>query len=132
MTSWSFGANSLPEWRSGSLYLMDQPWYLALAEWFLFNVVSWLCCGKWNPVARIPFPHWFPKVRDPKDRGLYTLCEWYGDVGEYLHLCVFDPLFQWLWKHQRRYEICVDLGYDRLREVFGERYQAYFEHEEEL
>lgn len=129
--SWTYGTNSHPDWRRGTLYLMDQPWYWALAEWLIECPLAWFCDR--SPLARIPLPNWFPKARWPEldPERLYTLREWYGNLGGVLWGLVFSPAFQWYWRHAQQYEIAVDLGYDRVREIFEPRYPDSFRDDDE-
>ena len=126
MRDWSYAINSCPQWRKGHVELVSQPWWLSLIDNFnmrvLVRIEVWL--------FKVPLPNWFPKPRDPDDpETLYTLKEWSGDLGSVMCVHVTSPLFQWYWHHPRRRSILIDLGYDRVRELFYEDDSDFFDEE---
>lgn len=130
MKSWSFSANSLPEWNTGVVHLIDQPWYLAAFEWFVWHGLAGF---PYTVLRHIPLPNWFPKQRNlPYETDLYTLRDWYGTLGDLWWIFVFDPAFQWMWSKQQKYEITVDIGYPKLKELFGEYDPKFFKRESSI
>ena len=129
MKTWSYGINALPEYKYGTLHLLDQPWWLAAIDWVVEHGLYYFCCG--GPLAHISFPNWFPRARDAeRPNDLYTLREWYGSLGDFVHLKLTAPMTGWVFERQRPYEVSVEIGYDRLRELFFERDREFFEQHE--
>jgi len=118
MKNWSFGANSLPQWRLGSISLEEAPWYVFAAE----ATACFVC----EHIPAIPLPP-LPIVRDGEKT---TLAEWYGDTRDLFHFFVHDPVFQWANRNTKT--IDVSLGYYKIREIFGEEHKEYFEYEESI
>ena len=118
-TSWSFGGNALPEWRSGHIYLFDEPWWLAFCGWFIWTILGRGC----------QLLHWIKLPRSFNvtiDGETMSWRDYYGDVGFIYHCHVFNPCFQWHEGHPKRKQIIVDLGYDRIREIFEKHDPEYF------
>ena len=122
MTSWSYGVNPYPQWRNGVLYLREEPWWLALCGW----VIGYLGYGC-HFLHWIKMPNWLKVVREGHE---YTWREYYGDLGQIYHVRIFDPLFQWHYGHLKSKIFRVEIGYDRVKEIFGERDAKFFANEE--
>jgi hypothetical protein len=118
-TSWSFGGNALPQWRSGAIYLYDEPWWLAFCGWFIWSILGSGC----NLLHWIAMPSFLKVTREGCE---YTWRDYYGDVGQLWHIYVFDKAFQWHHAHPKHKEIVVELGYDRIKEIFGKHEPKYF------
>lgn len=89
MKTYSYGINSHPNWRLGTLFLISRPWYLALIEW-----IGYMADARW--MFYIKLPNW------PKIQWRY----------------VTNPLVQWVLAHPRNTIMEVELGYDRVKELF--------------
>ncbi|HUV62987.1 MAG TPA: hypothetical protein VMW24_03760 [Sedimentisphaerales bacterium] len=114
--SWHYATNNNIEFQIGDVICIEQPLRWAIIEWLVDRVITWPCAA----LGCIRFPDWFPSARDddyPDE--LHTLGEWYGDMGQFYHLKVCDPIYQWLWRVRKRKEWTIELGYKRLAEVFG-------------
>lgn len=123
ITSWSYGVNSLPQFRHGTLYLYEEPWWLALCGWAIQMVV-----GRGSKLLRwIKFPRSISVVRHEHR---YSMRDYYGDFGSLWDVYVFLPLFQWYYPHPKRRYFEIVLGYDKAKEVFGERDKIFFEEHE--
>ena len=118
--AWTLAANALPEFRYGTVCLTKEPNWLACVRWFIERVLSLPCS------IRIPFPDWSPRQRDETDPTLFTLSEWYGTAGDWWHAHVCGPALDWCWSHPKRIEISVDVGYDQLKELFGQTDAEFF------
>lgn len=125
MKTWTFSINSLPQYRYGTITAIEQPWWLALIEWLNDEVSHWVC----KPLYCIKLPNWFPRQRDPDDVEKYTLREWYGDLGQVVWVFIFEPLFQWIDHHPERKEYDLEIGYDKVKELFYERSKSFFDDE---
>jgi hypothetical protein len=78
----------------------------------------------------VPLPNWFPKQRNlPYTDELYTWREWYGTFGDLWWIYVFDTAFQWVWSKRMKYEIAVDIGYPKLKELFEKHDPKFFKSE---
>lgn len=126
--TWYIAGNNLPEFRSGSIIVVERPWRISLAKWII-DQLEWLCCSHCNPLVAIPFPTWLHHTDE--DGYTYPLSEWYGDLGGYLWAHVYDPAVRWFWNHAFKYEKRVEIGYDRLREAFYDNYKEYFDRVED-
>ena len=85
MRDWAFGINSHPDWRKGHVEVIEQPWWLCLAEWAAPAVA-------WRWLSYIKLPNW-PRRRwqycEPDE--LYTPREYWGDVGQLVWAYVNAP-----------------------------------------
>lgn len=122
-TSWSFGGNHLPQFRSGTIWLYDEPLWLAIAGWLIDSVIGNGCpCFHWIKLPK----HFFIT----RDGARYSLRDYYGDFGNLYHIWIYDPLFQWHYSHKRRIVISIEVGYDRLKEIFEPIEPAYFSNQD--
>jgi hypothetical protein len=120
MRDWSYGINSLPQWNYGSLHLVDQPWWLWLAD-KVGEQLSSVCCSEHTPLKLIPLPKW----------SIFDECE---DAALFFHYHVWEPLFTRVWKVQQKYTSTIELGYSKLKEVleplpFGGYAEIFKSHE---
>lgn len=123
--SWNIAINNHPKWRLGTVLVVEQPLWLAVLEWFIDYVLGYGCYVF----------HWIklPSFLKLTDEGHeYTWREYYGDVGDLYHLYVFGPIFQWYYRRPGRKEYCVEIGYDKLKDIFGERFARFFADQENL
>lgn len=122
MKSWTYSINSHPDWRKGSIDLLDQPWWLALLE---FSVSS---LGRlYRPLNRIPLPNIRKRQRDlPHSQKLYGWADWYGSLGDLFIATVFNPALTLVFRLQQPYEVSVEIGYDKVRELFAARDPEFF------
>jgi hypothetical protein len=119
VTSWSFGGNSLPQFRSGTVTFYDDPLWLSIWGWIIDNIIRYGC---W-------LFHWIklPKSIYITDEGIkYSLREWWGDVGELYHIYIYGKLWTWYCCHPSRKIVDIEVGYDKLKEMFGEHNPEYF------
>jgi len=123
ITSWSYGVNSLPQFRYGTLYLREEPWWLALCGWAI-DILGYGC----HLFHWIKFPRLI-KVKD-EDGDIVSLRDQWGDLGVVYHIKVFDPLFQWHYSHPKSKEYRIEVGYDKARELFVERDVKFFTEQE--
>lgn len=61
-----------------------------------------------------------------RDGNEYSLREYYGSVGDLYHIYVYDKLFQWHWSHPEAINTYVEVGYDRLKELFVNNNSNFF------
>jgi hypothetical protein len=125
MTSWTFGGNKLPQFRTGTIYLVFQPWWLALIGWFEESVLARFC----DLFMNIPLPN-IGKIES--DGEFYTWKEYYGTVGDLIHINIHNPIFQWYYANPKRKEIEFEVGYDKLEELFCEYDKKYFTEEDDI
>ena len=135
MKHWSYGINSYH--RTASLLLNEAPWYVFFIEWLFDGILS--CVH----VPKIPFPNILPSKRNKiedcacknmakqcEDHDqLYTLQEWYGDLGQWYHVNVCSPITEWAQKRVKSIDFEVD--YDVLVQKFSVD-KAYFDEQERL
>src|SRR5665811_887716 len=68
--TWDLWTNSLPEYKYGTVSVIEEPWWLSCVRWFS-DVVLWRLQ---DVLSHLPFPNWFPQHRGGKeDTELYTL-----------------------------------------------------------
>jgi hypothetical protein len=60
----------------------------------------------------------------------YTWREYYGDLGSIYHYRIFSPLFQWHYGHPKSKHFQIEVGYDKVKELFGERDAKLFAEQE--
>lgn len=118
MQHWSWGGNDI--WKTGCISLHDTPaWrhYLCLAVDWLAYLTHW-----------IKFPRW-PRWYDNELGEYINPRDYWGDLG-CLILCYWlTPLYNFEYKQDKGYHI--EIGYDRLKEIFYERNKEYFDELEE-
>lgn len=115
MTSWSYAINKL--YGTGAILLYEESWWIALCGWIINNVIGYGC----HLLHWIKFPNW---IKIDRNGYTYGLGEYYGDLGQLYHILIFDPLFQWHIRHRK--EIWVEVGYDRVKELFGASNPKFF------
>lgn len=121
--TWNIGTNSRPEFRYGTLYVYDEPVWLAICNWFVNTVVSF----PYTALGWVPLPSWPRRQwRHCKPGETYTLREYYGTLGDLWFAFVYTHCLNWVWDRRMKYEIRVELGFDRLRELFGDTEAEYF------
>lgn len=122
MTNWTFAGNYL--FKSGTIYLTYQPFWLSLIGWFEESVLSRIC----DVLMWIPLPN-IGNIKDGNET--CTWKEYYGSIGDLFHIYIHTPVFNWYWNHPNRKEIKVEVGYDKLKELFYEYDKKYFDENEE-
>lgn len=129
MKTWYISANALPQWRLGSVTVVEAPWYVHFAEWLVDS--GFLSCAY---IPAIPFPDIWKRVWDKNDPefSTQTLKEWYGSLDQWWHCRVCIPITEWAWNHPKRKQWHVDLGYSKLKEVFYLYDKDYFDEQEEI
>lgn len=127
MKSWTIMGNNHPDHMTGIVVVCNEPWWLALIGWFESRVLSWLCCGGCNPIARIPLPNWRKLPRcAPEDETPYGWRDWYGDLGGVLHQALWEPLFYWYWARHVQHEVHVEIGFEKMKALFEATRPDYF------
>ena len=124
ITSYSFGGNALAKFRSGSIYLREEPRWLAFTG-YLINLIGYVC----RPLHWIKLPKSIKVMRDGHE---YSLRDYYGSVGDLYHIFVYDKLFQWHWAHPKAVNLTVSVGYDKLKSIFEKTYPEYFKECDQL
>ena len=119
VTSWSFGGNSLPQFRSGTVTFYDDPLWLATCGWLIDGVIGYGC----RLLHWIKLPKWIYITHE----GIkYSLSQWYGNVGTIYHFVIYQPLYLRYYYHPNRKVVDIEVGYDKLKEMFGEHNPEYF------
>lgn len=124
MKTWSYGTNSHPDYQKGTIYLIERPWFVALAEWFAL----WIA---WEWLYLVNLPSW-PRVQWSGSDYPCSAREWWGDVGQLVNAYVTNPLYQWAWSHPRTVRTEIELGFARIREVFEASDPGRFKREDEM
>ena len=118
MRDWSFGANSLPQFKHGHIVLIEMPLWLWLIEWF-----SDFSC---KLVPPIPFPN-FPKRKwAGSDEEKYTPKEWWSNLKQLYCGTVHMRMLNWIMRHPKREEFICEVGYDKLKETLENYDPEYF------
>lgn len=125
ITGWTFGGNSYSQWRSGTIYLTYQPWWLALIGWFEDSILSRIC----DILMWIQLPN-IGKIES--DGEYCTWKEYYGSIGDLFHIYIHTPIFEWYYANKNRKEIKIEVGYDELKKLFYKYDQKYFDEHEEI
>lgn len=123
MKSWSYGINRHED--HGHVEIVDAPWWLVIIE----SLAFWI---DWQWLHRVPLPDWPQIIRQEGwgDERPLTPQEWMGDVGCVVLYCVSVPLINWVYRHPRWNERHVEVGFERIKELFGEEDAEFFaEHE---
>lgn len=122
MKSFEYAINS--KHNKASLYLYDEPWWLALCVWFTEHLLVRVYD------IQIPLPNWRKQPRDlPYTTDLYGWRDWYGTVGDVLFCFVFVPAQQWCYMKRQPYEYHFELPYTVLAEQLKEHDPDFFTRE---
>jgi len=138
MKTWYYTTNSLSKWQLGSIVVVEQPWYLFVLDWIGDNSCSF--------IPSIPFPNILPRKRisikgcscEHKEKHcddhetLYTLKEWYGDFRQFWCGQIATPIMYYVFKHPKRKEYTIEVGYKRIKEIFYEHDKNYFDEQEKI
>jgi hypothetical protein len=98
----------------------------------LERAIEWCC----DLAPAIPLPSVKLRLRDPEDiemnDGLQwtTWKEWYGDLSQLFHCFVHMPVFNFC--QDRIQSKMVELGYDKVKEMFYEEDKKFWDEEQEL
>jgi len=89
MRTWSYGINSL--YKKASIWLDEGPWWVFLLD----KIVEFLC----EIVPPIRFPNIKLRLKNKEDIDFYggewtTWRDWYGDLSEFFHITVHEPVFK--------------------------------------
>ena len=123
-TSWTYGVNALPQFNSGTIYLVEEPTWLAFVGWMI-NILGY---GSYL-FHWIPMPKWL-HISDKDANKKYSLYDWWGDFGQLYHLYIYCPCFYWHEEHPKRLKTNIELGYPKIKELFAERDPQYFTEQE--
>jgi hypothetical protein len=125
MKTWSYGINSLPQFMRGSLYLIEQPAWLAFSGWFIESIIGRGCClMHW-----IKMPRWLYIIDEDNEKISFN--DYWGDLGAIWHCKIFMPCFNWHYAHPKRIEHCIEIGYNKVKEHFEKSNQKFFDEEAE-
>jgi len=117
MKNWSYSINSL--FNKGELHLEEAPSYAYATEF----ASEFIC----DLILDIPLP----EIQILDDEGKQTtLREQHGSVGQLWHLKVCIPVCAWAWSKTK--STVVPLGYDKVREIFYEKDQKFFDDEAKI
>ena len=126
MRRWGYGINSL--YKTGSVYLEDIPIWV----WVLETFVNWTVCI----IPRISFPP-IPirllmksSIEWNDGKKWTTLKEWYGSFYGLYWAIIFTPVSEFCWRRTQ----CdtIEVGYDKLKELFYEENKDFWDEHEEL
>jgi hypothetical protein len=126
MKTWSYGINSL--YKTASIDLQTGPWWV-----FALGRTAELCC---DLAPSIPLPGAKKRLKDQEDIELNggnpwtTWKEWYGDLSQLFHCFVHIPIFNFC--ERRIQSRNVELGYDKVKEMFYEEDKSFWEEEQAL
>jgi len=128
MKTWTYGINT--HYKQGTLYLTTMPlWLYLVGDVLIESVISRVCClFHWMKLPNIKYK----TIQEGTDTYTYTWSEYYGDVGEIFRLLVFFPLSMWYWRHPKRKETPIELGYDKVKELFYTDNPKFFDDEEAI
>lgn len=109
MKTWTYAANSY--YKTASYVLEEAPWHSFFLEWFIQSI-----CYIFSKFP-IPFGSKI-KIRDEEDGEVFTLKEYYGNMGGLFHMYVCDLITQFCYK--KRKMKFIDTDYEQLKK---ERYK---------
>ena len=117
MKNWSYGINSL--YKTGHIFLEEAPWYV----FAIARAVEWTC----DYMPEIPFSD--RSIVD-EDGNETTLKEYYGDLSQWWHCKVHDPIFQWAEKQKST--TTIEMSYEKIKELFYESNRKFFDDHEKI
>lgn len=123
MKTWEYGINDYH--GKGDVECIEQPWWLALIDWLGDHAAP-----EWT--YKVKFPEIFKRRWDPEDEKLYTLGEYWGTLGDWLCCYAVNGILGWVYKHPRRKVVCIELGYERTKELFYQDDPSFFEESEAI
>lgn len=112
--TWHFSYNNYIQWKLGTVHCIERSLWVQVGGWFVNSVLGRGC----SLLHWAKFPNWIKITNDGEVHGLR---DYYGDLGCMYHSFIYNPVFQWWYRIERRNqkEWSVELGYDQLREIFG-------------
>ena len=121
MRTWYISGNALKRYKYGSVDVEEMPWWLFVVDWWADYGCSF--------IPPIPFPKFFKITIHEDDGTTYesTPREYWGDLEQWYCGTVASPLTQWVFRHPKRKSYTVEIGYDKLREIFYESDKKWFD-----
>ena len=120
MKSWSYGINNY--YKTASISLETASWHIFAIE----RITEFIC----DIIPPIPLPNIKFRLRD-KDSIEFnqsewtTFREWYGDLKQLFHGVIHILISDFCWD---RIEMkCIEIDYDKLKEMFYEENKEFFD-----
>jgi len=122
MRRWGYGINSYR--KLASIHVEEAPWWIFALE----RSIEFIC----DIIPSIPFPKVKMRLKDPDDIEFIgnewtTWKDWYGNLNQYFHLLVHNPVFYYCQDKIRSKSI--DIIYEKAREMFYEFDMKFFDQE---
>jgi len=120
MKIWSYGVNSY--YKTADIHVDVLPWY-----WYwLEKIVEYFCCIR--ILHWIKFPSFINYTYKNKDgsKEIYTLKEWWGDLGSWFHCTIHNPIFQYVYSNKRNKTFSFPADYEKLKEDFKDIDKEYW------
>jgi len=101
-----------------------------MVDIFLERLIEFIC----GIIPSLPFPAVRMRLKDPDDIGFIgsewtTWKEWYGDLNQYFHVQVHNPVFYYC--QRKMASRSIDINYDQARGIFYRFDKKYFDRAEE-
>jgi len=121
MKSWTYAVNSY--YKTADIYVEILPRRL----YYLEKIVEYFCCIrilKW-----IKFPSFINYTYKNKDGSIeiYTLKEWWGDLGSWFHCVIHSPIFDYVYNSGRCKTFSLPADYELLKGKFKDIDKEYWE-----
>ena len=118
MKTWHYGINTYH--KTASVYVEIVPRHL----YYLEKIFEYFCCIR---ILRwIKFPS-FINITDKDDGSVYTLKEWWGDLGGWFHCIIHIPIFDCVYNKGRCKTFSFEIDYFKLKEYIKETNKEYWD-----
>lgn len=103
--------------------------YVEEGHWWIFaldSLIEFVC----DIVPSVPFPKAKLRLTNPDDIEFYgsewtTWKDWYGDLNQYFHLLVHDPVFNYC--QGKMISKSVAITFDQAKEIFYESDKKFWD-----
>lgn len=118
MRKWSYAVNSY--YKTASIEIDILPKHL----YYLEKIAEYFCCIR---ILRwIKFPS-FIHITDKDDGSVYTLKEWWGNLGGWFHCTIHNPIFNYVYNQNRCKGFALAVDYEKLKDLFKDIDKEYWD-----
>ena len=115
MKSWTYAANQ----QKGSIIVVEQPLWLSIVEWGIESIIHPMI----HSFEWLTLPSFIKIIVDDEQMAWK---EYWGSVSDYLCCRIYIRLLNWYFNHPSRKETMIEIGYEKLKQLFVDSDPNFF------